>query len=337
MDYAKALGIILVVYGHVARGLKNAGFNFPINIFTLADSIVYSFHMPLFFFLSGLFFCRSLSNRGARGLLLDKVDTIFYPYLLWSFLQGAVEVSLSNYTNGNISFGEVLHFWSPRAQFWFLYALFLVFTVATAIYCVISERLTMAIFILVSLLYVISSEFPNLGALGLVCQNLVFFIFGVAFKKYNLSDRFSSSSSLFMVAIAFIVGQYIFHGYLAKVYTDKGFESLFLACISIILVVSVSVAMSKKPNRFIAFIGASSMAIYVMHILAGSGARIFLSKILSVDSLSIHLVVGCFAGVLLPLLALKIISAAKIPYVFSAPVSKWIEVLYGKILRTTNR
>jgi len=54
VDYAKAIGIILVVYGHVARGLYNAGIAFPEPLYSLTDSVVYSFHMPLFFFLSGI-------------------------------------------------------------------------------------------------------------------------------------------------------------------------------------------------------------------------------------------------------------------------------------------
>ena len=56
VDYAKAIGIILVVYGHVARGVFNAGLPMDEDNYLLIDSIIYSFHMPLFFFLSGLYF-----------------------------------------------------------------------------------------------------------------------------------------------------------------------------------------------------------------------------------------------------------------------------------------
>ncbi len=46
VDYAKAIGIILVVYGHVARGVFNAGLPMDEGEFVLVDSIIYSFHMP---------------------------------------------------------------------------------------------------------------------------------------------------------------------------------------------------------------------------------------------------------------------------------------------------
>ncbi len=56
VDYAKGIGILLVVYGHVARGLFNANIDMPTAFYHMADSVVYSFHMPLFFFLSELQF-----------------------------------------------------------------------------------------------------------------------------------------------------------------------------------------------------------------------------------------------------------------------------------------
>ena len=101
-DYAKGIGILLVVYGHVARGLHNAGVSVSEKTYLLIDSIIYSFHMPLFFFLSGIFFVGSFNSRGATKLVLSKVDTIFYPFVIWSIFQGCIEATLSNYTNGTV-------------------------------------------------------------------------------------------------------------------------------------------------------------------------------------------------------------------------------------------
>jgi len=133
--YAKAIGIILVVYGHVARGLVNAGLPMDKHWFELVDSVIYTFHMPLFFFLSGLFFYDSLVKRGTTGMIVNKIDTIIYPYIIWSLLQGFTEVSLSHYTIGHVTPGQVLSFaWQPRAQFWFLFALFQISVVCSFIY-----------------------------------------------------------------------------------------------------------------------------------------------------------------------------------------------------------
>ena len=67
VDIAKGIGILLVVYGHTARGVVSAGMDASHGVLRLVDSIVYTFHMPLFLFLSGLFFCASLKKRGANA------------------------------------------------------------------------------------------------------------------------------------------------------------------------------------------------------------------------------------------------------------------------------
>jgi hypothetical protein len=56
VDYSKAIGIVLVVYGHVAHGIYKASLPINKDVYLLIDSVIYSFHMPLFFFLSGLYF-----------------------------------------------------------------------------------------------------------------------------------------------------------------------------------------------------------------------------------------------------------------------------------------
>ncbi|EPK2302026.1 acyltransferase family protein, partial [Klebsiella pneumoniae] len=103
VDYAKAFGIILVVFGHVNRGLFNSGIFTSTEIYHSLDNVIYSFHMPLFFFLSGLFFIESISGKSKIRFISGKFKTIFYPYAVWSILQGCIEVFLSNYTNSKTS------------------------------------------------------------------------------------------------------------------------------------------------------------------------------------------------------------------------------------------
>lgn len=57
---------------------------------------------------------------------------------------------------------------------------------------------------------------------------------------------------------------------------------------------------------WLARLGQASLAIYVMHVLAGSGARIVLQKLLGITSVSLHLLVGTVLGIVLPLLALRV-------------------------------
>jgi acyltransferase len=79
VDNAKAIGIILVVYGHMAE----CG--------TLAKEIIFSFHMPLFFFLSGYLVkdkhirlpLSSFLKTNFRCLIIPYFSFWVFSYLLW--------------------------------------------------------------------------------------------------------------------------------------------------------------------------------------------------------------------------------------------------------------
>jgi fucose 4-O-acetylase-like acetyltransferase len=75
---AKGVGIFLVVLGHTLRGLDSSRIIADNGAFRSVDSWIYSFHMPLFFLLSGLFAERRI-ERNAGEFVLDKLATLAYP------------------------------------------------------------------------------------------------------------------------------------------------------------------------------------------------------------------------------------------------------------------
>lgn len=327
VDYAKAIGIILVVYGHVTRGIYNAGININETIYNLADSIVYTFHMPLFFFLSGLFFYNSFQKKGAKKLIFSKVDTIVYPYLIWSIIQGLLEVSLTSYTNGNDGYSNILSLlWLPRAQFWFLYSLFIIFVITSLAFNKLNIKCVTALFIGTSALYLIQTHLLQVFQVNSVANNLVFFVFGILITRHS-DSKFLNSNKLFPAMLAlFIISQYVFHVQFSLTYADKSLLTLIIALISILLVVAASKSLETRFNdkiKWLLFIGSSSMAIFLMHIIAASGVRIILHKILGIESASLHIIIGCITGVCLPLIAVIVINKLKIPFVFSMPISKF--------------
>lgn len=334
VDHAKAIGIMLVVYGHIARGLQNSDIEKPSQLLTLIDGIIYSFHMPLFFFLAGLFFIQSLTEKGASGTVLSKVDTIFYPYLLWSILQGSAEALMADYTNGGVSFKEVFSLlWAPRAQFWFLYALFFVGVVCTLLYSRHLASYGVLIFAISIILYLFSEYFSAFIIPYFIAGHLVFFSMGIFFKKHLKIEYFRSMAALILSAAAFITAQWIFHIQLGIQNSESNMIHLVVTTISIVFVVSVSANLSRLKLKFLAYVGASSLAIYVMHVMAGSGTRIMLKKLLNIDSFEIHLIVGFLFAILAPLVVSKAIETLKIRGIFSAPISQIVMNTHQKLLK----
>jgi fucose 4-O-acetylase-like acetyltransferase len=319
VDIAKGIGILLVVYGHTARGVVSAGMDASHGVLRLVDSIVYTFHMPLFLFLSGLFFCASLKKRGGLGLVLNKVDTILYPYVLWSLLQGFIEVFLGRYTNGDVTVAQVLDLNEPRAHFWFLYTLFLLTVIGTLVYLRLQPRFYGLVLVVAAVIFVQQHALPDFQNADYLYYSLVYFAAGVWFNAHREFFLRHSRALLLPALLLFGLGQWLFHGFFGMSYKDIGLPLLLLAAVSILMVVLASSVLSAYSPHWLIYLGASSMAIYLMHILAGSGVRVILQKVMGVEDMAVHLVVGMSLATLLPLLALELFRRWKLMFLIEAP------------------
>ena len=82
IDLAKAIGMYLIFIGHYGANIG------------AANNWVFSFHVPLFFLLSGL-----LENYNERGFvknLIRKTTTIAIPYLFFGVIYSVYEMISTN-------------------------------------------------------------------------------------------------------------------------------------------------------------------------------------------------------------------------------------------------
>lgn len=297
IDIAKGIGILLVVYGHVARGLMNGGVPLDRAWFTAVDTVIYAFHMPLFFLLSGWFFVGSLTRRGPRDYLTTRVATVLYPYVLWSLLQGGIELLLSRWTSQPLALADVLALgWAPRAQFWFLYALFLISLIALVM-CARHPRAGVGAQVLTGALLLAAQQRDWPMPAALVASHLLHFAVGAW-----LGARRDTPATVSRIALA---GVLIGAGALLAL-QPLGAEwpkllRLAGALLGVALVAGLALAISARGRGHrLAALGRASMAVFLAHILVASGTRIVLVKVLGISSPSMHLVAGMVAGTLLP-------------------------------------
>lgn len=91
-----AIGIILVVAGHLGYNLFEIGDLFP----------YYSFHVFIFLFVSGYFYKKEAEER-IGSYILGKCITLLVPYFLWNLFYGI----LTNILHGaGFAIGEPLSF-----------------------------------------------------------------------------------------------------------------------------------------------------------------------------------------------------------------------------------
>ncbi|MGI2040120.1 acyltransferase family protein [Shewanella frigidimarina] len=324
VDYSKAIGIMLVVYGHVIRGVYNSSIPMNAKFYELSNNIVYSFHMPLFFFLAGLYFFKSLSEKGKVGLIYSKLDSIIYPYIIWSIFQGVIERAFSEFTNGTLSFFDVFSFlWAPRAQFWFLYYLFIFFFFASFLFSNFSRLYVTTSFLLCTCLYIFSYSLFEYSSFVLLLLYFIFFLMGIVFSFKHDWSFLKKESVVLLLGTNFFALQFIYFYYYGFNYTQHGIHSLYIAAASVAFVVSLSFYISKYRLRlrFLSYLGFGSMAIYLMHIVVSSGVRVFLEKVFDIQNSWFHLFLGFLFGLLIPLGVFSLINRYGVKYIFSAPMS----------------
>ncbi|MGZ8163437.1 MAG: acyltransferase family protein [Methylobacter sp.] len=245
------------------------------------------------------------------------------------------EQALSQWTNGHISISEVLSlFWAPRAQFWFLYALFFVSLVGIPVYKKTRKKFFFLIAIVSTIPNLYFMKINTFGVLPIiyVLGNFCFFALGIFFKEihhyvYNFRQK------LLIPSFAIFVGaQYLFHGKYGLNYTIGGAPVFALAFVSIVFMVVLCMCMEYRQMKILSLIGSFSMVIYLAHILVGSGLRIFLTKILHVDSYYPNLFLGCIFGILLPIIASKLAPKLGFSFIFTVPSRLSIERLYNDSL-----
>lgn len=74
LDIAKGIGILLVVLGHHLSG------------FDRLTAWIYSFHMPLFFVISGWLYSHKRPNDSMWAFATKKAKSLLYPYVVFSIL-----------------------------------------------------------------------------------------------------------------------------------------------------------------------------------------------------------------------------------------------------------
>jgi fucose 4-O-acetylase-like acetyltransferase len=323
IDYAKGIGIILVVYAHLLSSGYNAGLAIPAHFFQFSDSLVYSFHMPLFFFLAGLLVEESFAARGQQGFLLSKFRLIAYPYLVWSFLQAGAEIIFSQHSSRGVILEDLpLIPFLPLAQFWFLYALLWMYLVY-GLFRLLGKLSLYLLVVCAGLLFFFPIK-TDIMALGGFSTGFLYFVTGVLLKKTR-TDLQSFVLPLWLSLVLFLVfiasGYYVFANIIEPVRLPGGAHP-FLFILLAFLGIGFSIGLAhffvgKDFFRPIRLLGIYSYEIYLVHMLAGVGARVVLTQFLQIENGIVHMCVGVTAGLLLPIALYKFSQKLNFPYLFN--------------------
>jgi fucose 4-O-acetylase-like acetyltransferase len=324
IDYARGIAIILVLYRHIFEGISRSGVEAAqYSWLEHANIIFYSFRMPLFFILSGIFIAKSLAKRGVKNLIKNKVSILLYPYLLWSFIQITLQIMLGAYVNANrsmVDYGYVFLYPRRIDQFWYLYALFNV----TVIYILTREKLHFKVwhqlaigFVLYLFSSYISTSHLDFGFIYDICHFYLFFALGELIADKILDNNMYplyGSWKLFACLLPFFaVGQYYFLftnlGMHDNLFVEEHQPLLFavIALVGCAFMVNISFILQRYNSaKLLRVAGYHSLYIYVSHVLVASAVRMILVKVFGLTWLPALLVICLCFAVVIPVLLYKL-------------------------------
>lgn len=314
IDVARALGITLVVFGHAERGLMSAGIlSGP--LWHQIDFAIYTFHMPLFFFLSGM---GVRASQAKSGFFARRAKGIVVPYVVFSLLQGGVQIVMAGQTNGELAPRDLLLIpIQPISPFWFLYVL-LIYVALVSVFK--PGWPLMAVAMVMTALSPLAegvSFWPlfhvSFWPLFQVLYFFSFYMAGVMFGAPRLPWPIGLAALAVWAVTCF-----------AALSNGLGFDDYY-ALLMLPAAIGGSIALIWIAQRleflgWVSWIGRNVIAIYVMHILAVAGTRIILMGFGIYDEAA-HLVLGTSAGIALPLAALLVLQRLKLAVPVGLPGS----------------
>lgn len=335
IDYARGICIILVSFRHFFSGLLNGAIDvqqYPslsyLNIF------FFSFRMPLFFIVSGIFLRTSLQSKGPGSFVKSRTETILYPLIVWGSIHISLQLLFADYVNAQRQVGDYLKLiYQPRSveQFWYLNALFFV-SISYALVTFYGkfshwQQLLLGIGLYGVAAYLHMNKIET-GLLTDICFFYIFFAIGDGISSFMMNpanfEKLSSWKTLAMIMPFFVLIQHYFT--LANLqkgddYYVQNFMPLYFALAAVVggaFVLGVSFLLQKHNGlRFLRVIGYHSLYIYVANLMVTATVRIVLMQLLGIRNIPLLLVIGTAAGVVIPIIIYNLAQKAGFWWLYS--------------------
>ncbi|MEI9942603.1 MAG: acyltransferase [Chitinophagaceae bacterium] len=349
VDYLRGIAILLVVYRHALIGIERSGIIIPQYLMT-ANMIFYSFRMPLFFIVSGLFIGGTLAKKNLKQIAFIKFENLLYPYFIWAFIQITLQIILVKFVNSDRGLKDYTYlFYQPRAldQFWYLPALFN----ATMIYVLIKTKLRpqpwMQI-VLGLILYFVSPLITDISMLSDWMEFYLFFAIGdigaTFFFKDSVQRFFKSPLTLLALIPVFTATQLFYLTQPEEYYRNnllgqtEFLAIAFIGCLSMFVLAFRFQAWKTAP--FLRIIGFHSLYIYVIHVLVIAFFRVLLTKLIGIYNPFVLLICDIAFGVSIPVMFYNLVVKDNIGwFLFSLrkpgttrpPSSEKLKVVHSKV------
>lgn len=308
IDALRGFAIILVVVGHI---IQTSFLDYDENHFF---RIIYSFHMPLFMFISGYVAYLSVNFSAPITNIFKKFIQLGIPFLSWYFIFDV----LFRRAYGNISIIDSAKqlILNIDMGFWFLWALFLCFVVLNLssylFRIMLFTRKYIDIVYYTFLVLVLFNINVQIFGVPFLKNYFIYFIIGYLLKKYlpELSRLKEYSKEIALtIFIVLLVGW--FRGQIPLPISlldiniiSQESQTLVYNLIIAFSGILVTYFMIEKAienilaQKILTYIGKYTLEIYIMHLYAISFLSVYIVGIgNNILSITIKLIIGLFVPI----------------------------------------
>ena len=310
LNYIKGLAILLVFIGHAST----PSFLHRPHAYEFIVQLIYSFHMSLFFLVSGFLSYKIIDiklDKSYFNFIKSKFYRLGVPFLTISFITNALIIILRYLLNTPFSKIELLNlirivFLYPEdglmGALWFLYTLLIIFIISPIIL-----KLPFSISIPVSLfLNIYIEKYINFLSISRVSFFLIYFLLGLYFrinyfnKNKDILNKFSSlRKNILLLCSLFCIISYSY------IITNQKYISSYLlntlnficglAAIYIILIF-IKKFKNEKAKSFLYYLGNHSMDIYIFSWFFQILSMILITKILNITNYNLFFISNIIIG-----------------------------------------
>lgn len=271
LDIMKFWGILFVVLGHVTNMYFPGGLVHMVEHpkgLMLISSFLYSFHMPLFVFVSGAVYSYQyeiLGKRyGLKRMISTKTKRLLIPYLFFGFVVMLPIMVGCGFRESLVGYAYNGIFLSKDSRhLWFVLMLFEVFVVFWVMRKMVEiiKLPKWTLLVLSFVLMLVSSKIPYIFQLNMTAKYLFWFAIGYDFMMHK--DNYK----------VFVLGV-LFPGMILMLYLIENQHlnvrvplfATVTAMAGIMLIYSISSKIAGGGNSFVGLVVKNSFGIYLIHV-----------------------------------------------------------------------
>ena len=303
MNVLRGIGISLVVLGHSfpQQGVPFGG----IYLFEYIKNFIYSFHMPLFFFISGFFAIKILNLKEIgeyKNFIKDKFLMLIIPYLSVSCLAIPIKLLLNKFAErplylSRIIIDIILYPWNnPIIFLWFIYTLFLMFIIMIFL----SKLPRYIVLVMLSILNILPLDYGTIFNINGLLKYSIYFYIGMIFNSYytKYKKKVRKSRPIVLLIVLMVLN---------FINIDITILYLVKALVGIFMCLDISHIIKGFNFKLFNYIGNYSLDIYLFSWFFQTAARIVFLQILGVNySIAALIIFICgFMPIILSILILN--------------------------------